>query len=78
MSQAMAVGRMTSEEVQEYVRPNLPQVVLFPDKFGYHTDEVGIGDIVHLTGRPAQRNEADFSQTPATTQSTSRNTLGNS
>ena len=79
MNQAMAVATMTSEEIQQYVRPNLPQVRLFPETVGFHTDEVGIADIVHLTGRPImQRNESDFSQAPESAQSTSRNTLGNS
>jgi hypothetical protein len=69
---------MTSEEVQEYVRPNLPQVELFPDKFGYTITEFGIKDIVELQGRAVQqRVESDHSQLPNTTQSTSRNTLGN-
>jgi hypothetical protein len=79
MTQAIAVGQMTSEEVQEYVRPNLPQVELFPDKFGYTITEFGIKDIVELQGRAVQqRVESDHSQLPNTTQSTSRNTLGGS
>jgi hypothetical protein len=79
MTQAIAVGQMTSEEVQEFVRPNLPQVELFPDKFGYTITEFGIKDIVELQGRAVQqRVESDHSQLPNTTQSTSRNTLGGS
>jgi hypothetical protein len=79
ISQAIAVGTMTSEEIQEYVRPNLPQIQLFPEKFGYPTTEVGIEDIVELRGRPAaQRVESDFSQKPNSQQSSSRNTLGDS
>jgi hypothetical protein len=79
MTQAIAVGQMTSEEVQEYVRPNLPQIELFPDKFGYTITEFGIKDIVELQGRAVQqRVESDHSQLPNTTQSTSRNTLGGS
>jgi hypothetical protein len=79
MTQAIAVGQLTSEEVQQYVRPNLPQVELFPDKFGYTITEFGIKDIVELQGRAVQqRVEPDHSQLPNTTQSTSRNTLGGS
>jgi hypothetical protein len=79
MTQAIAVGQMTSEEVQEFVRPNLPQIELFPDKFGYTITEFGIKDIVELQGRAVQqRVESDHSQLPNTTQSTSRNTLGGS
>ena len=79
LNQAMAVSTMTSEEIHEYVRPPLPQVRLFPQKYGYWTDQVGIEDIVQLRGRvQEQRVESDHSQTPNTTQSTSRNTLGES
>ena len=79
VSQAMAVGLMTAAEVQEYVRPPLPQVQLFPEKYGYHSDEIGINDVVILSGRvKEQRVESDYSQTPNTQQSTSRNTLGQS
>jgi len=65
---------MTASEIQEYVRPPMPQIRKFPDRFGYETAEYGIRDIVEMTGRPAQRS--DFSQQPTTTESTSRNTLG--
>lgn len=74
LTQSMEIGNMTPEEIQEYVRPNLPQVELFPDRYGYKTTEYGIRDIVELTGRPVTR--VDFSQQPTTTESTSRNTLG--
>lgn len=77
VTQAIAVATMTSEEIQAYVRPPLPQVELFPEKYGYWTDEIGIEDIVQLRGRPQeQRVESDYSQTPNKTESTSRNTLG--
>ena len=40
--------------------------------------ELTIEDVIGLPGaRSAQRVESDFSQAPAGTQSTSRNTLGN-
>lgn len=78
MSQSLAVATMTSEEIQQHVRPPLPQVDLFPNRFGYPTEEVGIKDIIQLSGRvQEQRVESDYSQTPNTQQSTSRNTLGN-
>lgn len=75
-TQAMAVGSMTSEEIQEAVRPNLPQIELFPPKYGYVTTEIGIKDIVELTGRPRQRH--DYSGEPTTQESTNRNALGKS
>ena len=33
LSQSMAVNMMTGAEIQELVRPPLPQVKLFPDRF---------------------------------------------
>jgi hypothetical protein len=74
LSQSMAINTMSAAEIQEYVRPPLPQVELFPDKFGFNTNEYGIRDIVEMSGRPTQRT--DFAQQPNTTESTSRNTLG--
>ena len=75
MSQALEVANMTAEEIQNMVRPNLPQIQLFPPKFGYEVTEYGIRDIVELTGKPQTR--VDYSQQPTTTESTSRNALGN-
>jgi len=78
LTQALEVGQMSASEIQEYVRPNLPQVELFPARYGYETSELGIEDIIDLPSKPQQRVESDFSQTPNTPQSSSRNTLGNS
>jgi hypothetical protein len=76
VSQALASQTMSGAELQQHVRPNLPQINLFPPRFGYVNTEYGIADIIELSGRIGQRVESDFSQTPNTTQSTSRNTLG--
>lgn len=76
LNQAMAVWTMSSEEIQEHVRPNLPQIQLFPDRYGYTDNELTLEDIVRLPAGREQRVESDYSNTPNTTQSTSRNTLG--
>lgn len=78
LSQSLAAWNMTGAEIQEYVRPPLPQVKLFPSRYGFTEYEITIEDIVQMPRRTAttQRVESDFSQTPNTTQSTSRNTLG--
>ena len=80
LSQSMAAWNMTASEIQEYVRPPLPQIKLFPPRYGYTDKEIDIADIVEMPRRTAtvQRNESDFSQTPNTTESSSRNTLGGS
>jgi hypothetical protein len=79
INQALASWTMDGADLQEYVRPPLPQINLFPARFGYSENEIGIEDIIDLprsAAPTAQRVESDFSQTPNTTESTSRNTLG--
>ena len=78
MSQSLAAFSMTAAEVQEFVRPPLPQIQLFPARYGYSEDEISVEDIIDMPRRGAsqQRVESDFSNTPNSTQSTSRNTLG--
>jgi hypothetical protein len=74
VSQSLEVANMTAQEIQEYVRPPLPQVEMFPARYGYKTTEFSIEDIVELNGRTYERT--DYAQQPNTTESTSRNTLG--
>ena len=78
LSQSLAANMMTGAELQEYVRPPLPQIRLFPERYGYTQTEISVEDIIELPGRAQQRVESDFSNTPNTTESTSRNTLGGS
>jgi hypothetical protein len=77
LSQSLAALNMTAAEIQEFVRPPLPQIQLFPARYGFTEDEISVEDIIDMPRRGQQRVESDFSQTPNTTQSTSRNTLGN-
>jgi hypothetical protein len=77
LTQSLATWNMSASEIQEYVRPPLPQVKLFPARYGFTEYEITIQDIVQMPRRGQQRVESDFSQTPNTTQSSSRNTLGN-
>jgi len=78
LSQSLAAWSMTGEEIQAYVRPPLPQIKLFPPRFGYTEHEIGIEDLINLPRNVAttQRVESDYSQTPNTQQSTSTNSLG--
>ena len=78
LSQSLAANSMSGAEIQKLVRPPLPQIKLFPDRFGYTDNEIGIEDIINLPRGTQQRVESDFSQTPNTTESSSRNTLGGS
>jgi hypothetical protein len=76
LSQSMAVNMMTGQEIQELVRPPLPQVKLFPDRYGYSDVELTIEDIIALPRVNQQRVESDFSNTPNTQESSSTNSLG--
>lgn len=78
LSQSMAALTMSAAEIQEYVRPPLPQIKLFPSRYGYTENEIGIEDLIDLPRRVAttQRVESDYSNTPNTTESTSTNSLG--
>jgi hypothetical protein len=78
LSQSLAANMMSGPELQEHVRPPLPQIKLFPERYGYTQTEITIEDIIELPGRAQQRVESDFSNTPNTTESTSRNALGGS
>ena len=42
IGQSLAAFSMTSEEIQQHVRPPLPQVKLFPPRYGYVEQEIGI------------------------------------
>ena len=76
LSQSMAVNMMTGQEIQELVRPPLPQVQLFPKRYGYTDVELTIEDIIALPRVNQQRVESDFSNTPNTQESSSTNSLG--
>ena len=77
LSQSLATWSMTGEEIQEMVRPPLPQVELFPARYGYLTTEIGIEDIIDMPGRAIERGDY-YAKTPGVPESTSRNTLGDS
>lgn len=78
ISQSLAAWTMNGAELQEHVRPPLPQIQLFPARYGYTENEIRVEDIVELPRRVAttQRVESDYSQTPNSQQSTSTNSLG--
>ena len=80
INQSLATWTMSGAEIQEYVRPPLPQIQLFPARYGYTENEIGIEDLIDLPRRVAttQRVESDYSNTPNAIESTSRNDLGHS
>ena len=74
LSQALASLTVPGEQLQKYVRPNLPQIQLFPDRFGYETKEYGIDDMIDISTRITER--VDTAKPAAQAESSSRNTLG--
>lgn len=48
--QALLVATMPGAQLQEMVRPPLPQIRLFPERFGYtaHLTQPGIDDVVSV------------------------------
>lgn len=74
VSQAMASLQMTSEQIQEFCRPNLPQIELFPQKYGYSTKEYGLDDMINLNVPVTER--VDTAKPAAQAEPSSRNTLG--
>jgi hypothetical protein len=73
-SQAIGVMDMTAADIQEYVRPNIPQIDPFPPKYGYFKGAPGIEDIIQLTSRTYERT--NFSGEDFEINSTNRNNLG--
>lgn len=74
LSQALAVATMPGVDIQAMVRPNLPQIQLFPDRYGYVKTAYNIEDVMEVNARTYER--IDYAQQPNTQESTSRNSLG--
>jgi hypothetical protein len=58
--------------IQDIVRPPLPQVQLFPPRYGYRTRELGIMDVMNVDSE-FQPTRTDFSQSSGSFQGTGRN-----
>jgi hypothetical protein len=75
VQQALSVAEIPGDELQQVVRPPLPQVQLFPPRFGYPTGTIGITDVMSADRYPPDR--AGWSSGEAGSYSgSSRNTLG--
>lgn len=72
ITRAVRSVTLPAQMIQDLVRPNLPQVQLFPPRFGYRTRQLGIADVmdVNLEYQPTR---TDFSQSPSSYQGTARN-----
>ena len=72
MVRALRSATMPASLLQDIVRPPLPQVQLFPPRFGYRTRELSLMDIMDVNAElPPTR--VDFTQNQGSYQATARN-----
>lgn len=79
--QAIQASLLPGDEVAELVRPQLPQVALFPPRFGYETTTIGVMDVMELDKPDLAKHRNNprvswFSGGVAGYSGSSRNTLG--
>ena len=75
VQQALVVADIPGAKIQEMVRPPLPQINPFPDRYGYRTEEYGIEDILDLTRQQMDPRVTWFSGGPAGYSGSTRNGL---
>ena len=75
--QALMVATIPGKDIQAMVRPPLPQIRLFPDRFGYgERSQPGIEDVVTVDRQYHEPRISWFSGSPAGYGGTARNDLG--
>lgn len=72
MSRALRAATMPAALLQDLVRPPLPQVQLFPPRFGYRTRELGILDVLDVDNE-FQPTRIDYTGEKGSYQGTARN-----
>lgn len=72
--QAINAALVPGQQLQDLVRPPLPEVQLFRPKFGYRVREIGIADVANVD-RVFQAND-DFSGTTPGATGAPRNSWG--
>lgn len=73
--QAILAITMPAAKLQELVRPNLPQIQLFPERFGYPDTQPGIEDVVTVDRVYMEPRVSWFSGGPAGYSGSTRNGL---
>ena len=75
--QALMAATMPGVKLQELVRPNIPQIQLFPPRFGYGPHlEPEIDDVVSISRNYIEPRISWYSGGPAGYSGSSRNDLG--
>jgi len=72
MSRALQSITMPAELLPDLVRPPLPQVNMFPPRYGYRTRQLGIMDVMDVN-QEFQPTRVDFTREPGGYQGTGRN-----
>ena len=72
ITRAVRSVTLPKEMIQDIVRPPLPQVELFPPRFGYRTRELGIMDVMNVDEQ-FEPTRTDFSRSAGSYQGTARN-----
>lgn len=72
LTRAVRSVTLPSVMIQDLVRPPLPQVQMFPPRYGYRTRELGIMDVMNVDSE-FQPTRTDFTQSQGAYQGTSRN-----
>jgi len=76
-SQALMVASIPGKDIQAMVRPPLPQIRLFPDRFGYgDRGQPGIADVVTVDRVYSEPRISWYSGSPAGFSGSARNDLG--
>lgn len=75
-SQALMVMNIPGADIQAMVRPPLPQIQLFPEKYGYDRRQPGIDDIINVDRNYAEPRVSWYSGGVSGFQAASRNSLG--
>jgi hypothetical protein len=74
--QALMVATLPGAEIQAMVRPNIPQIRLFPDRFGWgERTQPTIDDVVTIDRVYTEPRVSWYSGGPAGYSGSSRNTL---
>jgi hypothetical protein len=74
--QALMVATMSGAQLQMLVRPPLPQIRLFPDRFGFgERFQPGIDDVVSIDRVYTEPRVSWYSGSPAGYSGSSRNSL---
>lgn len=75
--QAIQSNILPGADIAELVKPPIPQIDPFPDRFGYSTHVPGILDVIDVSRRYQDARISWFSGGVAGYSGTSRNALGN-